>query len=118
MYYGSLLEEELKQKMQKVIKYINSSNKRIIILSSDAALYMIPLKLNNGVLDMVLIGNLGKDGEEKIISQLKNMENYIVLLNKEKKSYQESDKIRKYIESYWINTGVIEDMNIYEKLNK
>lgn len=114
VYFGTLFDEDLENKIEKVTKYIAESDKEVIVLSPDAALYMIPLKRSNSEMDLILLGNLGKDGENNIIEKVSKLENKIILINKEKLSYQESDKLREYVINNYINIGEIEDLLIYE----
>ncbi len=114
-YYGSLFGRDIYIKIDKVTKYINNCNKRVIIITPDAAFYTIPLKQCNGKFDLLLYGNLGKKGEDGIIQELKTLKDERILMNKEKINYQESDKIRDFIQKNFESIGEIEDLVIYEK---
>ena len=117
IYFGSLLSDELKHKIDKVKKYIENSEENVIAFSTEAALYMMPLNRNNGSMDEPLLGNFGKDGEDGIIKQISSMSNTEILINKEKKVYQESEKIINYIKNNLVYVGEIDDLLIYETKN-
>lgn len=94
---------------------MQSCDNEVVCISTDAGLYMIPLKQNNKEFDMLLLGNLGKDGEKGVIEKLKGFKGKkIILMNKEKNSWQESDKIIEFVKNNFTKIGEIEDILIYE----
>lgn len=114
VYFGTLFSEEDKNKIRKVTKFIQDSDKDVIDISSDAAIYMLPLKKNNGVFDLLLLGNLGKDGEKGIVNKIEKMENKIILVPREKNSWQDSDSVIDFVKNNFEYIGEIEDLLIYE----
>lgn len=114
VYFGTLFDKELKNKIDKITEFIVKENYNVIVLSSEAALYEIPLKISNGAMDLPLMGNFGKDGEDGIIYQLSMLENKKILIRKEKNCVQESDNIINYVKNNFISIGEIEDFIIYE----
>ncbi len=116
-YYGGIIEKEEKERIKNVTQYIQKSNKKVIVLTEEAAIYTIPYKITNGYMDLPLIGNLGKDGEEKIIEQLKQLENTQILIktNQDELFWQESKKINQYVQKNLKKVGEIENLSIYEK---
>lgn len=115
VYYGEYIDKENKEKINNIIDFIENSNKRVISLSPDAAFYMMPMKRSNGAFDLLLMGNMGFKGEERLIEKIKNSKNTIYLLNKEEYIYQESEKIREYVKNNLNYIGEIENLEIYEK---
>ena len=113
VYFGTLFSEEYKNKIRKVTKFIQDSDKDVIDISSDAAIYMLPLKKNNGVFDLLLLGNLGKDGEKGIVNKIEKMENKIILVPREKNSWQDSDSVIDFVKNNFEYIGEIEDLLIY-----
>lgn len=94
---------------------MQNCDKEVVCISTNAGLYMIPLKQNNKEFDMLLLGNLGKDGENGVIEKLKEFKGKkIILMNKEKKSWQESDKIIEFVKNNFTNIGEIDDILIYK----
>lgn len=117
IYFGAILDLETKDNIDAITKFITESNRRVIILDSDAPLYMMPLKINNGFLDEPLLGNLGKYGEEGLIRQIKELKNTIVLIRNDIKIWQESVKANEYIKNNFDYIGTIKDYLIYETKN-
>ena len=76
---------------------------------------MIPLNKNNGNMDLPFRGNLGRNGEEGLIEELKALENTEVLIKKEKEeiNWQESEQAREYIIKNFEYIGELEDYLIY-----
>lgn len=114
-YFGTIFKDETKEKIKDITEYMQSCDKEVIYITTDAGLYMIPLKQNNKEFDMLLLGNIGKDGENGVIEKLKEFKGKkIILMNKEKKSWQESDKIIEFVKNNFMNIGEIDDILIYK----
>lgn len=75
---------------------------------------MVPIAKNNGVFDLLFLGNLGKDGENGIINKISKMKNTQILLLDKYEKIQESEKIEGYIKENLKLVGKIEDFDIYE----
>lgn len=116
-YYGSMINEKTSKNIEIVDKYIENNKRKVIILSNKAALYMVPLKRNNGKFDLAFKGNLGKDGEEGIIKELTEIKDTEILIEKENDfsgiSWQESKKARDYILNNFKQIGEIEEFLIF-----
>lgn len=94
---------------------MQNCDNEVVCISTNAGLYMIPLKQNNKEFDMLLLGNLGKDGENSVIEKLKEFKGKkIILMNKEKKCWQESDKIIEFVKNNFTKIGEIDDILIYK----
>ena len=115
-FFGGNIAEEEYQKNNHVKKYIEENEKNVIVLSNKAALYMIPLKRNNGDFDLPFKGNLGIKGEDGLIEKVNNMVNtqFLIVKDKNQKNYQESIKVDEYIKNTKKYTGEIEGFEIYE----
>ena len=98
-------------------EYIQKQNKNVYILDATAAIYTIPINQYTKNYDMFNKGNLGADGEEGIIEDLQEKENYIVLIKNEQYSsnWQNPEKVRKYIIENMNKMGEIDAFDIYEK---
>lgn len=106
--------EEL-YRISNVIDYIKekeSEGHRVMVISSDASLYMYPLNRNNNKFDLFLYGNLGYKGTERMISQMGEWENTIILRNDEI-FWQEPKEIDEYLEDNCEKIGQIEDLKVY-----
>lgn len=114
-YYGGIISEETKTKINNVNQYIRKNNERVIIFSNKAALYHIPEKRSNGAMDLPFLGNLGYGGEDAMLETIKHKTGYQILLTKEN-YWQESDKITNYIREHYTKIGEIEEFEIYQIL--
>ena len=119
-YYGGVMQEELDKKIRNISEYIKNSDKKVIVLSADAALYMINLKESNGKMDLPFKGNLGHSGEKGLIEELSKLQDIEILIKKEEKEiqWQESKQVRKFIINTYQYQGEIEDYMIYSIKNK
>lgn len=117
-FYGGILKKETIEKINSITNYINNNSNTVIILSNQAALYMIPLQRNNGVMDLPFKGNLGKEGEKGLIEEIKNINNLEILIVKDEKDmmWQESKLVRKYILENLKKIGEIEEFYIYTNI--
>ena len=114
-YFGTIFNDETEEKIKKVTEYMKKENNDFIYISSDAALYMIPLKQSNKEFDLLLLGNLGKEGENGVIEKIKEVKGKKkILMNKEKFCWQESDKVIEFVKNNFTKIGEIEDILIYQ----
>ncbi len=116
-YYGGIITDDVANNMDEIISYIKNDSSKIIVLSNKAAFYMIQIKGSNGMMDLPLRGNLGKNGENGLIDEIKKMKNTKILIEKEEKdiNWQESKIVRKYIMENMENIGEIQEFLIYEE---
>lgn len=114
-FYGGLYDQELIENITNVTTYIKNNQNDVIVLSDKAALYMIPMKSSNGKMDLPFKGNLGKEGENGLVEQIKNRNNIEILIEKniEDIHYQESKMVRQYIVENMNKIGEIEEFEIY-----
>ena len=115
MKYG----QGLKDRIQEIDEYILQEEKRgnkVYILDSEAALYMIPINKYNKNYDMFLKGNIGKDGEEgqiENIKQRKESEIFLIRNIKYTQNWQTPTKVINYIRENLENVGEISIYEIY-----
>lgn len=115
-FFGGIIEKEAYSKDKIVIDYIKNNDKNVVVLSNKAALYMIPLKRNNGNFDLPFKGNLGIKGEKGLIEKIDNLKNTQILIskNQEKGIYQEVEKTKEHVRQTKKYMGEIVDFEIYE----
>lgn len=116
-YQGLMAKEEEFEKIKKVMQYIQEKEKegyQVYVMSADAAKYMIPLERNNNKFDLMLQGNLGYKGEERLIAEIKEIENPL-FLKQEELTYQESETIDKFIKENYQIIDKIDTMIVYAK---
>lgn len=110
------INKKLERQIINVDTYINSSNKDIKILDASAAVYMIPLNRYNKAYDMLNKGNLGHNGEEKIIKNIQESKNtqYLILKDYYILNWQTPLSIINYVKENKTKVGEIEIFDIYE----
>jgi len=113
-FFGGIMNYKLEENIETIDKFIMNSKEKVIILSPKAALYNIPLKINNGDYDLLLKGNLGSKGEMGILEEIKQKNNSVYLLEDEEYSYQESKIIKDYVKNNLKEIGTIEEFTIYK----
>ena len=115
-FFGGIIGKNDYEKNEKVIEYIEKNNKNVIVFSNRAALYMIPLKRNNGDFDLPFKGNFGTKGEDGLIEKIKKEENvqYLLFKKENENIYQETTKVKEYIKNNKKYVGEIEGFEIYE----
>ena len=118
-YYGGILDTETYEKIENISEYIETSKKNVVILSHDAAFYMINLKESNGKMDLPFKGNLGAKGEEGLIEEISQMKEVEILIKKKEEdmNWQESKIVRNFIIGNYEYIGEIEDFLIYTVQN-
>ena len=95
----------------------NNQNKTIYIVDAEAAIYDIPLDRYYKNYDMFLNGNIGKDGADGIIEDIKNSKDSIYMIKKNGLSlnWQTPTKALDYIKKNLKYIGSTNIFDIYEK---
>ena len=114
-FYGGIVDKDTIEKIEIVEEYINNNDRKVIILSGESAMYMVPLKQNNGKMDLAFKGNLGREGEQGLIEEIKELTNTNILIEKDEENVheQESELVREYIMENLMYNGEIGDFLIY-----
>lgn len=113
--YIGLNDEQIKD-INEVAEYIKDKEAlgfKVYILSPDAGIYMIPLeRYDNNKFDLLFQGNLGYDGENRLVETMKKMRNTI-FLKREDLFYQESEIIDNYVKESYKVVDEINGYNVY-----
>ena len=101
-YKNIVISDGIKQKINEYCKLYDeykAQNKELVILDSEAAVYMIPTDSYRKNYDMFNIGNFGSKGEDGIIEDIKNSENKVYLLKGQEKNrnWQTPSKVLNYV---------------------
>lgn len=113
-----VVNEEIEDVIE-INKYILEKEKeryKVLIMDIVASKYMIPMHRNNYKFDLLLDGNLGYNGEEKLIEEIKTIDNLLVIRQKpevETVSIQQTDDIDEFIEKNYKKIGEINNLEIY-----
>lgn len=111
---------EMYNEIKNIDNYINTQKiqygKKVYVLDSSAALYMIPLDIYNKDYDMFNKGNFGKNGETRIIQNIKEESEcqYLLLKNNYLVNEQTPTNIIEYVKNNKIKVGEISVYDIYE----
>ena len=118
-YYGIAISKKGINAINTIDQYI-LDNKKIkkdtYILDSSAVLYMIPIDTYYKNYNMLNKGNLGFNGEEKIIEEIQNNKNkeYLLLKDSYQKNWQTPTNIINYVKNNKNKIGEIGAFDIYE----
>lgn len=118
-YFGSYVLEEELIKIKEICTFIEDQNKKGIdvkVLSHKANLYMVQMNKNNGIFDMPFLGNLGIEGEDNLINNIKRMNNTLLLVEREEEKVfgQQSKKVREYVIKNYKKIGEMQEYSIYK----
>ena len=105
---------DIREELEEVTAYIENSDKEVIVFSQDAALYSIWFGTSHGAMDLPFLGNMGKDGEERMLQEIASLKDKRILIRKDDVHYQESQKIREYIQENFKQVGTINKYLIYD----
>lgn len=110
------MSKDLENSIKKVEDYILSSEEKVLILDSSAAIYMIPIDRYNKDYDMFNKGNFGENGEKRLIKDIEKSENikYLVLNNNYKKNWQTPTEVISYVQKNKTKIGQIEIFDVYQ----
>jgi len=110
------MSEDSIDAIKKIDNFILAQDENVYILDATAGLYMIPIDKYNKNYDMFLKGNLGSEGEEGQIQELKEKTNEkILIMNKNyNRNWQNPEEVRKYIIKNMKKQGQIGIFDIYE----
>jgi len=119
-FYNAPFSDRTIDGINVLTKYIERKNKygfNVIIIAPDSGYIMIPLKQSNGAFDLVLRGNLGYKGVEKLIEQIEATKNteFLMYTDDDKVFWQEPEEIREYIINNLDKQGEILHYSIYAK---
>lgn len=118
-FYGGIISKD-ESEYDEVMKFIQDKKQEgynILIFDIRANFYMVPLGENNKDYDLPMLGNWGKNGEERILEDVKSKTNTYFLTYEETRNIttQESKKIKTYIKENSKNEGKIGKYDIYYK---
>ena len=110
------IDENLENQIEVVDNFILDSEKSARILDATAAVYMIPIDRYNKNYDMLLKGNIGENGEEQLIEDIKKSENtqYLVLNVRYTQNWQTPLDVINYVRENRTKIGEIGVFDIYE----
>ena len=111
-----IIDNNLEEQIKNIDEYIMNNSKKVYILDSSAAIYMIPMDIYNKDYDMFNKGNFGKNGEERLLTEISKSHNtqYLILKDGYKRNWQTPIKIIEFVKENLNKVGEIEIFDIYE----
>lgn len=109
------IPESVNSSINTINEFASVKSKKVYILDASAAIYMIPADRYNKDYDMLNIGNLGTDGESKIIQKIKDEDAlYLILRDDEALNWQNPNQVRAYIKENMEFVGTKDRFDIYQ----
>jgi len=109
------ISDTLQDRIIEVNNYIRNEERKVYILDSEAAVYIISLDRYNKDYDMFLKGNLGSASEEGQIDKIKNMENTVILVKNDTMAlnWQTPTKVIDYVKTNLEKIGTVSFFDVY-----
>ena len=101
--------------LKEITDFIKNNKSKVYILDKNAIIYTTAINIYNKYFDMPLPGNIGSDGENKMIKTLKKEKN-ILLIYDINNIKTDLPKLYKYINKNYKKTDKIDAYNIYRKI--
>ena len=98
-----------------IFEYIKEQEKNgidVAMVNEYSYLYMIPANDNNGVLDLLSVGNVGTLSNEDIILLIDNKD---IILTNDYYFFQDIKDVREYVFENYTQIGTVGNMGIYKK---
>lgn len=115
-YESLIIPKNLEKRIINVNNKINKlGNDRVYIIDTEAAVYNIALDRYYKDYDMLNKGNFGKNGEDRLINQIKESKNSYFLIRKEgiQHNWQLPVDVVNYIRANFEKIGEVEIFDIY-----
>ena len=112
-FYLIGIESDIYKRIEQMENYLLDTDKKVIIASHDAGMYKINIGYGgDGIFDLPFRGNLGKEGENTLIDNIKKYNDTYLLMNPIP-NWQESNKFRDYVENNYEKVGYVCGFEIY-----
>ncbi len=110
-------EKDIETVVTYMLTHEEKYNQPIYMITSDCSIYNLVLGRNNGVFDLPLYGNLGKEDYKAVINKLDSMDNFSVMIFKEERSmfWQEPKEIPKYIRENYVKIDNVLEYEVFMK---
>ncbi|MBQ3408230.1 MAG: glycosyltransferase family 39 protein [Clostridia bacterium] len=109
------ISESVNKSITTINEFSALKEKKIYILDSTAAVYMIPVDRYNKNYDMFCLGNLGAGGEDAIIENIKNEDAlYLIAKDDTPLNWQNPPKVRAYVKENMEYVGSKSYFDIYQ----
>ena len=114
-YYGVVYDEGIDNVIKLIKYYAESTGKKIALVSPISSIYNLELNVTNGILDLPVKGNVGLNGEEKLINAIKNLDKDTIIMKTKAGMKQEYQGVHKFIEQNYKKVYTLMDkLEVYE----
>lgn len=115
-YNNIVVPDYIRIREEKIQNIMKDNEKKVIILDADAVVFNIIQNVYYKNYSMFLKGNIGKDGEDGIIEDIKHTTNCIYIVKKEgaRLNWQTPKKVIEYVRNNLVKRGEIGICEIYE----
>lgn len=114
-YNGAIKDDLIDSIAKKMSTYIEESNKEVVMITPRSSVINIMTGRDYGILDYPIRGNVGLNGEEKILNEIKKLENKKIVIEKDK-LYQEYEQVSIYVKNNYRKTNSLFNLwDVYEK---
>lgn len=112
---GLVVNKSTKENITTMTNFIKESDKKVIFLDNSAVIYHLPLDIYYKDYDLFMRGNFGKNGEDRLIEEIKESKDTIYLINPHNKNEQTPKKVKNYVIENFEKVGNILKYDIYSK---
>ena len=99
-YYGVKISDSVNELITFTCEYIKENEKndiKTLVVSCDASLTMNIIKGNNNKFDLPFYGNLGSEGTQGLINELKALKRTHIIINKKGPKIQDTQEVWNFI---------------------
>lgn len=116
--YSGAIYNNMYNIVHNLVRYIENSDKKTIVLSLESARYNIETGENHGILDCPAKGNMGYNGKQKLFDAIDNLDKDTRIILTRYRYAQEYEEMYQYIyENYEKVDTVMEYYDVYERKN-
>ncbi len=112
-YNGLAVDNSVDTNIKTITKFIKENDKKVIFLDNSAVIYHLPLDIYYKDYDLFMRGNFGRDGENRLIKEIKESKDTLYLINPYNKNEQTPYKIKEYVTNNFEKVGNILMYDIY-----
>ena len=115
-YFGVVYNNEIDNGIKIVEFYIKSTGKKVAFFSPISSIYNLELNITNGILDLPVVGNVGLNGEEKLINAIKSLDDGTLIMKTKAGLKHEYRGVHEFIEQNYKKIYTLMDrLEVYEK---
>jgi len=120
-YNGVIIDKSRSEKISAVNQFIEQQEmigKNVYIINADSCFYTIPIDKYEKYFDLLLKGNLGQKGVQKVIDKIEGLSDnslFLILNDSTSLNWQFPKEVIEFIRNNYNNVGSIANYDIYSK---